>query len=61
MSKAETKTVGSDGKDADAWASPEMSALDNLIKKIVKVPKSEIDKALAEERERNAPTNNHKH
>lgn len=50
MSKVKNNPDGSSDQSADAWASPEMSALDNLIKKVVKVPKKEIDKAIEDEK-----------
>jgi len=44
----------SKGKDAESvWQSPDMQALDAFTKKLLKVPKTELDKRLEQEREAN--------
>jgi hypothetical protein len=46
MRKQKTKSTGSKGHGADVWASPEMSALDGLLRQVTQVPKSELDRLL---------------
>jgi hypothetical protein len=36
-------------RDAALWEKPEMQALDKLTREILKVPKAELDRRLAEE------------
>jgi hypothetical protein len=36
--------------DAEMWAKPEMKALDSFTRDLLKVPKSDLDKKLAKER-----------
>jgi hypothetical protein len=50
MSKKDPVYDGSKSPGADGWESPEMSALDSLMRQTLQVPKKELDRLLAEER-----------
>jgi len=51
MRKKDPEPVGSSDPSANVWASPEMSALDKLLRQTLQVPKVEIDRIRAKERE----------
>ena len=54
--KAKKTKPGSKSQDADVWASPEFKNLSLGLEKILKLPKVEIDKRLAEDHARKIRT-----